>query len=1058
MKVRKQIARTLSVILSYQMMVAPVVYAQTTTDPKTTGAEGGTTPAAGTKEPGWWSKAGSTASDILQIGAGAFQSYQGGQMQNMSTPDIVALQQNLNPIQDKYFSIDRMQKIPGLMEYMQVMGKNPQSLNCTSMNTTLNDVKSEVCRLGVVQDTAATAEYQLQLLNSYANVYSDIEKQYDNFSQQSNQGGQAYGLGCMEDAHKILQGFFDYRKKEMDNLVANIEALNQKFKDAARADLDNIEESTVLLDGGSGALANKVKTAKPQLFDFSSQFNDPACRSMFAGETMAEQGSKKGLNSIQDLIVKATEAKPQAAAGVAAGKAFSGETYLKAHTSLVEDIKKMVDGVAKQSELKFGELAAGNGRTLFDMSTGIGSVYGAESALKNPAIFSSIQQNFSEENQKLQTQFAEVEAELRSAKGDTRTVSTLMTNLNAGTFDQELTKIQNGIENDCIKNSSQLDTVISKMIDPEVSGFGNRNAPSFIKDKLKQILANDLSSADKKMQELVALEKQGASRYYVKLDASYEVQEEVNGQIVRTVVTPTTRKTPTAFLADVIKSCKAQFKSNTLETKYSGASAIAKMKELRNSYKSLASTTSAKIKSELTKKLIDCDSNVVANQDNVGSCTSESFNMARPGFCANAALSCSKNMISCKAKAQKMVTDIKTNRQQAVKRYTANVEKNKKDLIAIFDTALTAFKAQGTQLGSAFDIPWQSPTGIERELADNAKGKFHEELAKMGNDKDGKILLENPDAYVDLLKKNVEKLKASIDTQAKAIVGSGSLLGKHIDETRKNYTAAKAQAKSQEEKCRSQYDGYVKAANQSLAEQKKQQDENMSKFGELCEYSDLDDHPLGACESIGDLSSDTLKAAAAVGKSDAKQVASDIKRACSQYNKEIEADESKQLLTAQKICKGKTDGSCSILNKNTSCFSSSVSKDDKDNVLSFYKDSHIFCKSEKNPKAKATVKKKGEDCAANYVPTEDLDDSTIKLLMSDADVKSLIKELPECQQAYAATTQVLDEYYSKEIRDFGQKMNAYCSAQSGQQGNFKNMFEGLGGLGQQPNTSGARQQ
>ncbi|MFY7993466.1 MAG: hypothetical protein ACOVP4_09260 [Bacteriovoracaceae bacterium] len=1037
MKVKMQMARTLSVILSYQMMVAPVVYAQTSGSTST--------PATDTKEPSWWSKAGSTASDILQIGAGAFNSFQGSQMQNMATPDIVALQQNLNPIQDKYFSIDRMQKIPGLMEYMQVMGKNPQSLNCTSMNTTLNDVKSEVCRLGVVQDTGVDPNYQLQLLNTYANVYSDIEKQYDNFSQQSNQGGQAYGLGCMEDAHKILQGFFDYRKKEMDNLVANIEALNQKFKDAAKADLDNIEESTVLLDGGSGALANKVKTAKPQLFDFSSQFNDPACRSMFAGETMADQGSKKGLNSIQDLIVKATEAKPAAAAGAAAGKAFSGETYLKAHTSLVEDIKKMVDGVAKQSELKFGELA-GNGKSLFDMSSGIGSVYGAESALKNPAIFSDIQQNFSEENQKLQTQFAEVEAELRSAKGDTRTVSTLMTNLNAGTFDQELTKIQNGIENDCIKNSSQLDTVISKMIDPEVSGFGNRNAPSFIKDKLKQILANDLSSADRKMQELIALEKQGASRYYVKLDASYEVQEEVNGQIVRTVVTPTTRKTPTAFLADVIKSCKAQFKSNTLETKYSGASAIAKMKELRNSYKALASTTSAKIKSELTKKLIDCDSNVVANQDNVGSCTSESFNMARPGFCANAALSCSKNMISCKAKAQKMVTDIKTNRQNAVKRYTANVEKNKKDLIAIFDTALTAFKAQGTQLGSAFDIPWQSPTGIERELADTDPSKYHSELAKMGNDRDGKILLENPDAYVALLKKNVEKLKASIDTQAKAIVGSGSLLGKHIDETKKNYTAAKSQAAKKEQECRNQYDGYVKGANQSLAEQQKKQAEDAAKAAELCSIVDgVGENPIELCNDSLDLSQDVLKAASQLGNKDASKAAKAYQGACKSYMNSQEAETNVTPIAIQNACK-KLSG---VADYSEICSGDykKIGKVDGKSCDSLKTDSG-FSMCDNNGTKLATS---CTDANSKLTPIG------IDKLRSIAPQNDVVKKYDK----FCVTDQyavVIQAAQAQDLKTFGEKLGGYCSAQSGQQGNFKNMFEGLGGLGQQPNTSGARQQ
>jgi hypothetical protein len=45
----------------------------------------------------------------------------------------------------------------------------------------------------------------------------------------------------------------------------------------------------------------------------------------------------------------------------------------------------------------------------------------------------------------------------------------------------------------------------------------------------------------------------------------------------------------------------------------------------------------------------------------------------------------------------------------------------------------------------------------------------------------------------------------------------------------------------------------------------------------------------------------------------------------------------------------------------------------------------------------------------------------------------------------------------RDLKTFGEKLGGYCSAQSGQQGNFKNMFEGLGGLGQQPNATGTRQ-
>ncbi len=1028
MKFKNQVARVLCVIVSYQMILSPLAIAQTTT-----GGGNGSTPAANNTDKTTGQKIGSIASDVIGLGAQAFNAYQGAQNANLSTPDIVALQQNLTPIQDKYFSSDRMARIPGLAEYMQTMGKNPASLNCMSMNTTLNDVKSETCRLGVTQDTGVDPNYQLQLINTYANVYSDIEKQYDNYSQQSNQGGQGYGLGCMEDAQKILQGYFDYRKKEMDNLMSNIEALNQKFKDAAKADLDNIEESSALLDGGSSALVSRVKTAKPQLFDFSSQFNDPACRSMFAGENMATTGASKGLNGIQDLVVKAVEAP---STGKSGAKNFSGETYLKAHASLVEDIKKLIDGVGKQSELNFSSIA--NNQPLATTIQGQSSVYGVEKAMST-ALFADAQQQFTEQNQKLQTQLAEVSAELNSAGGNTSTVNSLMTNLNSGTFDSEVTKIQNGIENKCVADSSQLDTVISKMVDPQLSGYGNKNAPSFIKDKLKQILGNSQSSTDKKLQELVALEQQGASRYYVKLDSSYEVQEEVNGVIQRTVVTPTTRKTPTAFLADVIKSCKAQFKSNTLETKYSGASAIAKLKELRSSYKSLAQTNSAKIKADLTKKLIDCDSNVVANQDNVASCSSASFDMGNAGFCANSALSCSKNMISCKTKAQKIVTDIKTNRQASIKRYSANVEKNKKDLIKVFDTALTAFKAQGTQLGAAFDIPWESPTGIKRELDNNDPNKYNKDLAAMGNDKDGKILLENPDAYVELLRKNVGELKKSIEVQSKAVM---DLTKNHIAETKNNFNSAKTAAATKEKECRSQYDAYVKGANQNLADANKKQAEDAAKAAELCSIVDgVGENPIELCNDSLDLSQDVLKAASQLGNKDASKAAKAYQGACKNYMSAQDSETNVTPVSITNACK-KLKGTSEYTTLCSGDFNS-IGKVDGKSCSAVATDSGI--------KRCSNGSKIATECTGEIELVPMSIDELRTINSKHTIVTSYDKNCDTSK--YAVLIQAAQE---EDLKAFGQKLGGYCSAQSNQQNGTKGIMDALG-LGQK-NTTGAAKQ
>lgn len=1008
MKVKVQVSRFLSLMISYQMIVAPVAMAQETTKP-TTNSDDKT----------FWKKAGDTGKTLIQLGTGAFQAYQGAQTGgNIMTPDLAALRDNLKPSSDKYFNQANLERIPGLLNYMTTMGKNPSLLNCATLPATLNDIKSPVCDPSSPNDPSSDP-----LRIAYKTTYSDIEKLYSNYSSESNIGGANFGYSCMKDAKAILKGFFDYRAKEMENLVANIEALNKKFKDAAKSDMDNIEESTALLEGGSSVVTSKVKTAKPTLFDFAAQFSDPACSSMFAGNNFKEVGTSKGLKAIQDLVVKAVETP---ASGKSGAKNFSGDTYLKAHASLVEDIQKMINGVSKQSEINFSAIAS-NPATMAGLAGTQNSVYGVEKAM-SPGLFADIQQSFIEQNQKLQTQLAEVTNEIKSVGGNPDSVTKMMTDLNSGTFDQEVTKIQNGIENNCVKDSVDVKTVVAKMVDPQVSSYGNKNVPSFIKEKIAQIMENKLSSPDKKLQELIALEQQGANKYYVKLDSTYEVQEEVNGTIQRTVVTPATRKTPTAFLADVIKSCKAQFKSNTLETKYSGASAIAKLKELRTSYKSLAQTNAAKIKADLTKRLIDCDSNVVANQENVGSCTSETFNMGSAGFCANSALACSKNMQSCKAKAQKIVTDIKAKRQISINNYKANVEKNKKDLIAIFDTALTAFKMQGTQLGAVFNIPWESPTGIKREITDGSQ--YNKDLKAI----DPSLLIEDPDAYVKLLSDNVKLLKVNIKAQSDDIMG---IIDEHINKTIKTYTDNAKLAKQEYNNC----DQVDKQIDKNLAEQQKKQAEDMAKFGELCEYSSLNEDPLGACDSIGELSNDALKAASAVGKSDAASVASQLKRTCAQYNKHAEADDTKIASEVNRLCKDKkiSGDFCKEDAQETKKYCSSE-KEAKEQFFNVFKDEYHKCQKSKDTQDTMIVLKKVKCLFGDFQEVNDDD-------FSSEFIKKYQSKNCSSNSLSPSAVAAVSQYYATQVSQFGEKMNSYCNAQSNTQDNFKNLMQGLGEKG-----------
>jgi hypothetical protein len=1004
MKFKVQTSRLLTAIISYQMIIAPVAIAQDNT----------TTPTKNSDDKSFWEKAGGTASDVLQLGAGAFQAYQGAQGGGMvMTPELAALKDNVTPIQDKFFNPTLMGKIPGLAEYMAVMGKNPAMLNCSTLPAELNDIQSPVC-----DPAKAPANQSVDgLLTAYKTTYSDIQKTYKNYASESNAGGAGFGYSCMKNAQEILKGFFDYRAKEMDNLVSNIEALNQKFKNASKGDLDNIEESSALLNGGNSNVTNKVKTAKPALFDFAAQFNDPACKSMFAGDTFKTTGDGKGLLSIQDMVVKTTEAKPKSAAGSA--KSFSGETFSKAYTSVVEDITNMATNISKQSTTQFSALV--NGSDMSKLSTS--STYGVESAVRSSTVFTQAQQKFSEKNLKLQQQLAEVSAELGSTGVDPSSTANLVSNLNSGTFDTQVGRLQNSIENKCVSNSSQIDMVISKMVNPQVSSYGNKNVPSFIKDKLKQILTNDLSSTDKKLEELLALEKQGAGSYYVKLDASYEVQEVVNGELVKSVVSPTTRKTPTAYLTDIIRNCKAQFKSNTLESKYSGATAIAKLKELRSNYQALATETAADIKSQIMNKFVNCDSQIAANQDNTASCSAESFDMSSGNFCANSALSCSKNMQSCKAKAQKIVNDIKVKRQVSVTNYTANVEKNKKDLVAIFDTALTAFKAQGTQLGALFNLPWQSPTGIQREITDGSQ--FNKDLKAV----DPSLLIEDPDKYVDLLKKNVALLKKNIEDQSKGI---NDALLKHVNDTKSRYDNNAKIAGAELAKC----DATDKQIDQNIAKANEEQGKlNEAASGVCLPFSTGSLSGNGFCGAAEQVSEDSLKAAYKLGNTNAAGLISSIKAECSGNS---EAEES-----AEEKAKTKFDETEGTLAYKGILCSSLLGTGNKS--LNFTECNKLFPKESKQ--CPEVDDNKGTKQSYDYSEIVAANEDQVRTACEMGTLPLTTSGWAQKKAAYVAKEASGKE--DTKLTQLGAKITTACSAQSNQQSNkvVDQLGQILGGTG-----------
>ena len=384
------------------------------------------------------------------------------------------------------------------------------------------------------------------------------------------------------------------------------------------------------------------------------------------------------------------------------------------------------------------------------------------------------------------------------------------------------------------------------------------------------------------MADLNALEAENGGRYYLKMENKYEIQKlDGQGNLQTMLVDPSPR-TPSLFFKDLIENCNAQFNANKLDNKITGAVAIQKLKQLNQDYKTLAKAQSADIGKEVRNRLIHCSSPEEANNSVAGSCTPDRFNISSPGFCAHAALSCSKNMQECSKQSKGFVKEIKDQKTARVNNYKSMLEKNKQDVIKIFDSALTRYMKDGEQLRGLFGAGFSSPVNIQREVPEGQRylPQFAQATSKSI---DGRLLLENPEKYVEMFKGNIALLKDSVKKQQDQILGGDStgqgkntpgLLAQHIKKTENDYKKVSQEADRISSECQNQHDSSIKQAEAQRAKQAEEIGKTNQELGEklprFCrKFETARTNPGPACNGqMDDLISAAIKAANMSGSRD----------------------------------------------------------------------------------------------------------------------------------------------------------------------------------------------
>lgn len=830
-----------------------------------------------------------TAMGVLQTGVGIYNNIKGNQNSSYIATDMQNFQKQQTPSPDKYFTVNNMQKIPGLMEYIAKKnmdaaasgGKaiNPLSLNCQTLPTTLFESNTEVCRNKTVSNLVDPNQQRAQADEAFAyyNQYLQIDKLYANYSTRSNAGGQPYGTGCMEDAMEVLKGFFSYRLEQLDTMVTEFEAAEARFEAQSEMDLKAIRESTAILGGEGSKFANEFKNS--DIFNYGDRFADPACNSIMAKADIDGLGKEGGgLLAIEKKMKADFTAVPE-------GSKYSPESYIKNNSAIVSDIQKMATKVATQANLNFSQIASGQeGYSAFlnGLSSSVTSDTGVNVGL-NSSFFSDIQTKFTQTRNTLNNSMSVLNSELGAKGGN---ALGLVSNIdNDSNFEAQVKSLENSIKNECLSNSG-IDLALSRVYEPTLSKQASKHSANEITKRLKVILTDPNLTPESKISQLEALNASGGARFEVRLDADFEtkvIKADGTVGVKKALAAGTT--TPSSFFTSLIQNCDTQFQVNKLGNQLSGKEAVKQLRTLKEDYKKAARQNAQDIKDEINKKMIECNGNAeVASSTTVGSCSPATLNMSSPSFCTKAAFSCSSNMKSCTDKAQKVVKDLKDDRLKRTNNFNNNVENNRKQLVAMFDTALGKYMKEAESLRGMFGVGFTSPKDIQRDIKDGSQ--FDNKFAQNGSDS---LEIKDPKKYLEMIKGNMANLRAQVENQQKGIIGGDGNLQKHIDQTKENYKSqVLAKASKLANDCLAAYNSYTRMVSQQKEQYEKAQGELGEKSTEFCNrYAGIATNPIAGCkDDLSNVSNAMINAAMKAGNSatsqEAKRMRDDMARVCAQ--------------------------------------------------------------------------------------------------------------------------------------------------------------------------------
>lgn len=723
-----------------------------------------------------------------------------------------------------------MQKNQQMMAQLSPSCRKPDGTSCfTVQGKFFPECPLPASMSNMPQNVCSAASPDPMAISSmitYESIAKSWVNYYDQMSNEASNSAVPFGLKCLQDKQKAVDSQITEMINNLTRLQDRLNQDKQVFRDNNKKLLDDLAVANDELMGGATKKDVNLKT-----MDFSKYFSQ-SCQSAIGKETMAE-ASTIGFNG----LLKTMSVKNKSAADYNANKNII-------ENDIRRDIEKMQNNI--------------NSAGLADWINNVKGPVGGDVSSLN-----TVKQAAGKSLAEFETSHARIQAELK--KQFDYDVPRLDKNFSTD-FDEFLTSSKDFFKkqyiNGCVTGADKgiaipVSEILSGMTTKLKGSIGQGYLNDY-KNDYKNIMESDLS-VDEKRVKLDQLNREKPNIQFTYRNGSGQISESPYQTFMKTVA-----------------KCEEQFVS----APSSGASATSQQKKIERGQallremKTLHDNFASNLGQAVLDKVMNCGGEI---KKAGAACNEETLSHKSDSFCMAQASVCANEIQGCYAEANKHVETRKAKMESLAKTYNANVAIMVARSNQLFEqqknsvTALTKL-IQSRFPGTNFEIP----ANMFISMPEMKKDAFGIDLANDGNL-----------AYMDELPKKIDLLKQVFQEQKDK---TNDAIGEYIQQQQ----MAMDREKGKWDKLASECKGNIDTSSRELAKMNneglKKQQEMDAKVGNWCrKYSELKDHPNGACDKAKKLSDDADKISAYLTNK-ARGVTNEFNSVCNEFNNSKEDD------------------------------------------------------------------------------------------------------------------------------------------------------------------------